>query len=57
MELASVCGTSIFCIGEPEDKESFMKEFGESDDVQVFFSEFIDRESDEWFQEPTKTKA
>ena len=55
--MMSGSGTSIFCIGEPEDKESFMKEFGESDDVQVFFSEFIDRESDEWFQEPTKTKA
>lgn len=50
--MMSGSGTSIFCIGEPEDRESFLKEFGEMDDVQVFFSEFIDREKGEWFQRP-----
>ncbi len=50
--MMSGSGTSIFCIGEPEDREAFLKEFGEMDDVQVFFSEFIDREEGEWFQKP-----
>lgn len=50
--MMSGSGTSIFCIGEPEDRESFLKEFGEMDDVQVFFSEFIDREKEQWFQKP-----
>ena len=48
--MMSGSGTSIFCIGQPVDTESFMKEFGESEDIQVFFSEFIDREKDGWFQ-------
>lgn len=48
--MMSGSGTSIFCIGQPVETESFMKEFGESEDVQVFFSEFIDREKDGWFQ-------
>ena len=50
--MMSGSGTSIFCIGEPADKEAFLKEFGESDDLQVFFSEFIDCEEGEWFQRP-----
>lgn len=50
--MMSGSGTSIFCIGEPEDCEAFLKEFGEMDDVQVFFSEFIDREKGQWFQKP-----
>lgn len=50
--MMSGSGTSIFCIGEPEDREAFLNEFGEMDDVQVFFSEFIDREEGEWFQKP-----
>mmetsp|Transcript_26330 Transcript_26330/g.57684 ORF Transcript_26330/g.57684 Transcript_26330/m.57684 type:complete len:355 (-) Transcript_26330:133-1197(-) len=50
--MMSGSGTSIFCVGEPDDRESFVKEFGEMDDVQVFFSEFIDREKEIWFQKP-----
>lgn len=50
--MMSGSGTSIFCIGEPVDREAFLKEFGEMDDVQVFFSEFIDREKEKWFQKP-----
>jgi len=50
--MMSGSGTSIFCIGEPDDRDSFQKEFGEMDDVQVFFAEFIDREKGQWFQQP-----
>jgi 4-diphosphocytidyl-2-C-methyl-D-erythritol kinase len=45
-------GSTIFCIGSPEDKEAFMKEFGEREDLQVFFSEFINRKEGEWFERP-----
>lgn len=51
--MMSGSGTSIFCIGEPEDREAFLKEFGAMDDVRVFFSEFIDREPGRWFQKPS----
>ena len=50
--MMSGSGTSIFCIGEPEDRESFLNEFGGSDDIQVFFSEFISREKETWFRNP-----
>ena len=50
--MMSGSGTSIFCIGEPSDKDAFLKDFGENDDLQVFFSEFISREEGEWFQRP-----
>jgi len=50
--MMSGSGTSIFCIGEPDDREAFLELFGEMDDVQVFFSEFIVREKDQWFQKP-----
>mmetsp|Transcript_21944 Transcript_21944/g.52003 ORF Transcript_21944/g.52003 Transcript_21944/m.52003 type:complete len:355 (-) Transcript_21944:327-1391(-) len=50
--MMSGSGTSIFCIGEPEDREAFLDEFGKMEDVQVFFSEFIDREKGQWFQKP-----
>lgn len=50
--MMSGSGTSIFCIGEPDDRESFLKEFEAMDDVQVFFSEFIDRDKGTWFQKP-----
>eukprot|EP00536_Pseudo-nitzschia_multiseries_P015785 jgi/Psemu1/320923/estExt_fgenesh1_pm.C_9540007 len=50
--MMSGSGTSIFCIGEPDDRESFLEEFGKMDDVQVFFSEFIDREKGQWFHAP-----
>jgi 4-diphosphocytidyl-2-C-methyl-D-erythritol kinase len=50
--LMSGSGSTIFCIGSPEDKEAFMKEFGEREDLQVFFSEFINRKEGEWFERP-----
>ena len=50
--MMSGSGTSIFCMGEPADKEAFEKKFGERDDVQVFFTEFIDRPEGVWFERP-----
>eukprot|EP00986_Skeletonema_menzelii_P001008 scaffold274_cov144-Skeletonema_menzelii.AAC.31 len=42
--MMSGSGTSIFCIGEPTDKDAFMKEFDERDGVSVFNAAFINRE-------------
>ena len=51
--MMSGSGTSIFCIGEPDDKASFEKEFGKRDDIKVFESEFINREEGTWFERPS----
>ena len=48
--MMSGSGTSIFCIGEPSNKEEFMKEFGEREGVNVFPSEFISRKEGVWFE-------
>lgn len=50
--MMSGSGTSIFCLGEPDDEEGFLKEFGKRDDLQVFFTEFINRAEGEWFERP-----
>ena len=50
--MMSGSGTSIFCIGEAEDKEWFMKEFDGRDGVSVFNAEFINREEGSWFEKP-----
>ncbi|KAG7356119.1 4-diphosphocytidyl-2c-methyl-d-erythritol kinase [Nitzschia inconspicua] len=50
--MMSGSGTSIFCIGEPDDNEAFRKEFEDDNERQVFFSEFISRNEGEWFQRP-----
>jgi 4-diphosphocytidyl-2-C-methyl-D-erythritol kinase len=50
--MMSGSGTSIFCLGEPKDRARFEAEFGTRPDVQVFFSEFIARDDDCWFQRP-----
>lgn len=50
--MMSGSGTSIFCIGEPDDKEAFMKEFDSRDGVSVFNSEFINRDDGCWFESP-----
>jgi 4-diphosphocytidyl-2-C-methyl-D-erythritol kinase len=49
--MMSGSGTSIFCIGEPADKDNFMKTFGERDGLNVFSSEFTSRKEGQWFQE------
>ena len=53
--MMSGSGTSIFCIGEPSDKEAFMKEFDERDGVNVFNAAFTNREEGCWFQDPSRT--
>ena len=50
--MMSGSGTSVFCLGEPENREQFQKDFGSRDDLKVFFAEFINREEGEWFQRP-----
>jgi 4-diphosphocytidyl-2-C-methyl-D-erythritol kinase len=50
--MMSGSGTSIFCIGEPDDKDAFLKEFQDPEQRQVFFSEFISRNEGEWFVRP-----
>mmetsp|Transcript_4450 Transcript_4450/g.6272 ORF Transcript_4450/g.6272 Transcript_4450/m.6272 type:complete len:410 (+) Transcript_4450:16-1245(+) len=45
-------GTSIFCMGEPTDLDSFQKEFGSRDDLSIFPTEFISRQEGVWFQAP-----
>lgn len=55
--MMSGSGTSIFCIGEPADKDAFMKEFDERDGVSVFNAAFINREEGCWFQDPSQPLA
>lgn len=50
--MMSGSGTSIFCLGEADDLEKFQKDFGAREDLQVFFTEFINRGEGEWFQRP-----
>ncbi|KAL3786058.1 hypothetical protein HJC23_003906 [Cyclotella cryptica] len=50
--MMSGSGTSIFCIGEPEDKEGFMREFDDREGISVFNAEFISREQGCWFKSP-----
>jgi len=47
--MMSGSGTSIFCIGEPTDQESFDEKFKSRDDLLVVQSEFISRGADGWF--------
>jgi 4-diphosphocytidyl-2-C-methyl-D-erythritol kinase len=53
--MMSGSGTSIYCLGEPDDPEAFQEEFGESDDLQVFSTEFINRENGMWFTQPSSS--
>jgi 4-diphosphocytidyl-2-C-methyl-D-erythritol kinase len=52
--LMSGSGTTIFCIGEPSHKQQFEEKFASRSDLQVFFSEFINRDKDKWFERPTR---
>jgi 4-diphosphocytidyl-2-C-methyl-D-erythritol kinase len=47
--MMSGSGTSIFCLGEPTDKEDFNRRFAKREGLQVFFSEFISRPDGAWF--------
>lgn len=50
--MMSGSGTSIFCIGEPKDRAAFDEQFGSREELQVFFSEFINRPEGKWFERP-----
>jgi 4-diphosphocytidyl-2-C-methyl-D-erythritol kinase len=50
--MMSGSGTSIFCLGEPDNMEAFQKQFVERDGLKVFFSEFINRPEGVWFERP-----
>lgn len=45
--MMSGSGTSIFCIGEPTDWDSFVNKFG---DFNIFATEFTSRKEGVWFQ-------
>lgn len=48
--MMSGSGTSIFCIGEPDDKDAFLRDFEDPEERQIFFSKFISRDEGEWYQ-------
>ncbi|KAL7460703.1 hypothetical protein ACHAXS_003139 [Conticribra weissflogii] len=52
--MMSGSGTSIFCIGEPDDKDAFMTQFDKREGVSVFNAEFITREEGYWYKTPEK---
>lgn len=50
--MMSGSGTSIFCLGEPEDTSAFDREFGEREELLVVSTEFINRPDGVWFERP-----
>jgi 4-diphosphocytidyl-2-C-methyl-D-erythritol kinase len=50
--MMSGSGTSIFCLGSPTDLDSFNKKFTQRDDLLVFFTQFINRPHDTWYEKP-----
>jgi 4-diphosphocytidyl-2-C-methyl-D-erythritol kinase len=54
--MMSGSGTSIFCLGEPSDADSFRDKFVSRDGLQVFFTEFISRPEGSWFERPTQSQ-
>jgi len=48
--MMSGSGTSIFCIGEPANWDSFMDNFGNREGLSVFPTEFTSRKEAVWFQ-------
>ena len=55
--MMSGSGTSIFALGEPEDLTSFQNEFCARDEIKVFFTEFINRPHDVWFERPVSSSS
>lgn len=47
--MMSGSGTSIFCLGEPDDVDAFREKFDSREELQVFFSEFINRPDGVWY--------
>ena len=52
--MMSGSGTSIFCLGHPEDEDAFLQQFDSRDDLLVFFTSFINRPDNQWFTKPDK---
>ena len=50
--LMSGSGTSLFCLGQPTDREAFDAEFGQRPDLQVFYAQFLNRPEGVWYQRP-----
>ena len=50
--MMSGSGTSIYCIGEPKDMNSFMNNFDTREGISVFNTEFINRDEGLWFENP-----
>jgi len=48
--MMSGSGTSIFCIGEPDDQEAFDKNFTSRENLKVFFTNFINRPEGMWYE-------
>jgi len=47
--MMSGSGTSIFCIGEPDEKDKFIDLFEQKADLNVYFTEFISRKEGLWY--------
>jgi 4-diphosphocytidyl-2-C-methyl-D-erythritol kinase len=52
--MMSGSGTSIFCLGYPDNIDEFNKKFTQRDNLLVFFTEFINRPDGVWFEQPKK---
>ena len=50
--MMSGSGTSIFCLGEPANLDTFNNLIGSLPNLQVFFAEFINRPTDSWYERP-----
>mmetsp|Transcript_2477 Transcript_2477/g.3647 ORF Transcript_2477/g.3647 Transcript_2477/m.3647 type:complete len:158 (+) Transcript_2477:264-737(+) len=51
--LMSGSGTSIFCIGEPKDMDGFCNTFSTREGLNVFFTEFVNRDNEDvWYAPP-----
>jgi len=55
--MMSGSGTSIFCIGSTSDPEKFSNLIESRDDVNVYSTEFINRDGNEWYTSPDDTST
>lgn len=51
--MMSGSGTSIFCVGEAADREALANTFGKREDLVVVETEFVSRDEDGWYEQPT----
>jgi 4-diphosphocytidyl-2-C-methyl-D-erythritol kinase len=50
--MMSGSGTSIFCLGYPDNIDEFNEKITQRNNLLVYFSEFINRPDGVWFQQP-----